>query len=236
MVYGMEFRTEVLASWTPTPTTRAIRVGRHPDFRFAPTQFTFLSIDTEEGEEWRSMSLASSPTRPHLEYGVRRGESAWKRAFESLEPGDEVLVEGPVGDFVLEETAPAVLVAGGIGITPLKGMIEYATDKGLSIPMTLLYSNRDEQEIAFRKELEELAHQNPRLRILHTLTRPEASSGWRGRTGRIDSKLLAEARGEHPDAFYYVCGKPEMVVGVARALLALGIPRDRVLSEQFKGY
>src|SRR6058998_1871466 len=66
----------------------------------------------------RPMSLATSPTRPHLEYAVRLSESPYKRAFAALKPDDEVRVFGPIGDFVLHETRPAVLVAGGVGITP----------------------------------------------------------------------------------------------------------------------
>jgi hypothetical protein len=66
------------------------------------------------------MSLATSPTRPHLEYAVRLSDSDYKRAFASLRPGDDVIVFGPIGDFVLHETRPAILVAGGIGITPSK--------------------------------------------------------------------------------------------------------------------
>jgi glycine betaine catabolism B len=66
------------------------------------------------------MSLATSPTRPHLEYAVRLSDSPYKLAFAALQPGDEVLVCGPIGDFVLHEMRPAILIAGGIGMTPLK--------------------------------------------------------------------------------------------------------------------
>jgi ferredoxin-NADP reductase len=78
------------------------------------------------------MSLATSPTRPHLQYAVRVSSSWYKRAFAALQPGDDVAVFGPIGDFVLDETRPAILVAGGIGVTPLKGMAEYATARNCS--------------------------------------------------------------------------------------------------------
>ena len=104
---------------------------RPQDFTFGATQFTFLRLLTDEGMEARPMSLASSPTRPRLEYAVRVSDSPYKRAFGALQPGDEVLVFGPIGDFVLHESRPAILVAGGIGITPLKGMAEYAADRAL---------------------------------------------------------------------------------------------------------
>src|SRR5438067_4796190 len=165
------FRIPVVSSRPLTSTTHEIRIEKPKAFAFRPTQFTFLQLRTEEGMDARPMSLASSPTRPHLEYAVRLSDSPYKRAFAALRPGDEVRVFGPIGDFVLHETRPAVLVAGGIGITPLKGMAEYAADKSLPIPIRLVYSNRGEDEIVYRDELEALEKQNERFRILHTLTR-----------------------------------------------------------------
>src|SRR5438094_3041447 len=129
------FRTRVVASRSLTPTTRAIELEKPQAFTFRPTQFTFLQLKTEEGMDARPVSLASRPTRPHLEYAVRISDSPYKRAFAALQPGDEVAVFGPIGDFVLHETRPAVLLAGGIGITPLKGMAEYAADNALPIPI-----------------------------------------------------------------------------------------------------
>src|SRR5438552_8558930 len=185
------FRTRVVASRPLTPTTHAIEVEKPKAFTFGPTQFTFLQLQTEEGMDARPMSLATSPTRPHLEYAVRLSESPYKRAFAALRPNDEVRIFGPIGDFVLHETRPAVLLAGGIEITPLKGLAEYAADKALPIPIRLVYSNRSEDEIVYRDELEALEKQNPRFRVLYTLTRT-VDPGWQGTTGRISQEALRE--------------------------------------------
>src|SRR2546422_7078800 len=112
------FKGRVVSSRQLTPTTRAIEVEKPKAFTFRPTQFTFLQLKTEEGMDARPMSLATSPTRPHLEYAVRISDSPYKRAFAALRPGDEVAVFGPIGDFVLHETRPAVLLAGGGPGTP----------------------------------------------------------------------------------------------------------------------
>ncbi|HEY6004606.1 MAG TPA: hypothetical protein VIV57_17160 [Anaeromyxobacter sp.] len=66
-------------------------------------------------EHARPFSIASCPERPYLEFAARRSESELKRAFLALEPGDRVRISGPRGRFFLEEDAPGVLVAGGIG-------------------------------------------------------------------------------------------------------------------------
>lgn len=237
--YGLEFVGQVVESFPLTPSCHGIKVEKPDAFDFKPVQFTFLSLRTEESDDWedyRSMSLATSPTRPHLEYGVRLSDSAWKRAFRALQPGDEVMVEGAVGHFLLDEDRPAVFVAGGIGITPLKGMIEYAVDKGLGIPLRLVYSNRDRSEIAYHEYLDTLAEEKPELSILHTLTREPDGSDWDGRRGRVDADLLDEVSDGLDAPVYYLCGAPGMVDAVRGMLDGLGVDDDRVRYEEFWGY
>src|SRR5438094_10143322 len=229
------FRTRVVASRSLTPTTRAIELEKPQAFTFRPTQFTFLQLKTEGGPDARPISLATSPTRPRLEYAVRISDSPYKRAFAALQPGDEVAVFGPIGDFVLHETRPAVLLAGGIGITPLKGMAEYAADKALPIPIRLIHSNRSEDEIVYRPELDALEKQNARFRVLYTLTR-NADPKWPGSTGRIDRPLLQDATRDLADPIYYVSGTPSMVVGMLRVLRSLNVPDASIEVEAFRGY
>ncbi|MCI4342200.1 MAG: FAD-dependent oxidoreductase [Thermoplasmata archaeon] len=229
-------RVRVLASTRVTPTVHSVRFERPPGFVFAPVQFCGLELSTQEGPVEYPMSLACSPTKPYLEFGARASDSPWKQAFAALRPGDEAEVDGAYGHFVLDEAAPAVLVAGGIGITPLKGMAEFAADRELPIDTRLVYSSRDEEEMAYRSELEALTQQNPRFSVFHTLTRAPWEARWKGRRGRISADLLAEAsRGlSHPT--YYVCGAPGMVQEAYRLLLQLGVGSDRVLYEVFRGY
>ena len=100
------FRLRVVYSRQLTPTTHAIELEKPKAFMFGPTQFTFLQLLTEQGMDVRPMSLATSPTRPHPEYAIRLSDSPYKLALAALQPGDEVLVFGPIGDFVLYEMRP----------------------------------------------------------------------------------------------------------------------------------
>src|SRR2546430_11714876 len=140
------FRTRVVTSRSLTPSTRAIELEKPQAFTFRPTQFTFLQLKTEEGMDAPPISLAPSPTAPHLEYAVRISDSPYKLAFAALQPGDEVAVFGPIGDFVLHETRPAVLVAGGGGGTPLQSMGADGSAQKVFLPLPLLFSNRNEDE------------------------------------------------------------------------------------------
>jgi glycine betaine catabolism B len=233
---GQSVVTTVVASRRLTPQTHGIMVKRPPGFFFSPTQFTFLSLKTDEGLDVRPMSIATSPTRPNLEYAVRIGDSPFKHAFASLRPGDSVAVQGPFGHYILEEDRPAILLAGGIGITPLKGMAEYASDKELSIPVRLLYSNSSEEEIAYRAELKELERRNPNFRVLHTLTGDNIAKGWKGSVGRIDARQLQEAARGLDRPVYYICGKPSMVAAMLGLLSESGVPEEDVRMEVFRGY
>jgi ferredoxin-NADP reductase len=232
---GGPLETTVVASRELTPSAHGVLIKKPPGFSFRPTQFTFLSLRTPDGVAVRPMSIATSPTRPNLEYAVRSSGSSFKRAFASLRPGDAVALSGPYGAFVLDEGRPAVLVAGGIGITPLKGMAEYASDMALPIEVRLVYSNRSEGEIAYRDDLDELERRNPRFRVLHTLTRGD-TPGWRGHTGRIGAALLREAAGGLERPVYYVCGKGSMVGEMLRLLSGSGVPEEDVRIEVFRGY
>jgi ferredoxin-NADP reductase len=227
--------TEVVSSWNPTPSTHAILLRKPNGFSFRPTQFTFLGIPTAAGPEWRPMSLATSPTREHLEYAVRVSDSAFKQAFSQINPGDTAWVRGPLGEFVLNEHRPAILIAGGIGITPLKGMAEYAADRELPIPVRLLYSSRSEEEIAYRTELEELARRNSKFSIHLTLT-GATPSGWGGRTGRISTGMVEEVASDLPDPLYYVCGTPQFVQDQLSLLARLGVSEADLDWEPFRGY
>ena len=233
---GQSLETTVVASRQLTSLAHGIRLKKPAGLSFRPTQFTFLSLRTDEGLDVRPMSIATSPTRPNLEYAIRISDSSYKRAFASLRPGDGVTVQGPFGNFVLKEDRPAVLLAGGIGITPLKGMAEYASDNALRIPVILVYSNRSEEEIAYRAELDELERRNPHFRVLHTLTGSDIARGWKGSAGRIGTLQLQEAARGLDRPVYYICGKPSMVGEMLSLLSGSGVPEADMKVEVFRGY
>lgn len=229
-------KVRVLASTRVTPTIHGVKFEKPPGFEFAPVQFCGLEIPTKQGSIEYPMSLACSPTRPYLEFGARLSSSPWKESFAALRPGDEAEVDGGYGHFLLHESSPAVLVAGGIGITPLKGMAEFATDRKLPIDLRIVYSSRSEEEIAYRAELDELVRRNPRLAVTYTLTRAPPGGTWTGRTGRIDAELLADAARGLTDPTYYVCGQSGLVQETYRSLVDRGVGADRITYEVFRGY
>jgi len=195
------------------------RAGQHVDVR----------LTAEDGyQTQRSYSIASAPEDEHLVLTVERLDDGEVSPYltETVRPGDELELRGPVGGyFVWEESlgGPLLLVAGGSGVVPLRAMLRYHRAVGSDLPARLLYSARTQADLIYQRELSGFD-------TTITLTREQ----WAGRTGRVDRELLEEVAWpatDHP--LVYVCGPTGFVEAVADALVALGHDASRVRTERF---
>lgn len=228
----MQTRTRVISSWRLTPTIHAVRVERPERFTFEPGQHVMVSLETENGDDDRFLSIASAPSSTFLEFAVRESDSAFKHAFRSLQSGDPVTIVGPSGSFRRRPDRAAVLLSGGIGITPLISMARHHALRG---PRTVLFfANRSPDEIPYRNELDHLAVRS-NFEVYYTVSVPDEE--WRGATGHISDEFLdAGLRSVKPPYDYYVCGPPDMVTAISRLLIARGVPAEQVMTEHFSGY
>ncbi len=212
-----------------TPTIVRICVERPANFRFRAGQHVLLRLQTERGPDLRPLSLASPPQADVLEFATRIGPSAFKQAVLALEPGNRVKVSRPMGGLRYDPTRPAILVVGGIGITPVRSVLLAADDA--KTPVKLLFSNRTAEEIPFREELALLAHRRADLEITWVLTSPAgAAPPGPVHRGRISGALLARHAEELPDALFYVTGPAAMVTDVKALLRQVGVPPSRLRS------
>jgi len=221
--------TRVLAVRAETPTIVALQLARPGSFHHRAGQHAVLRVDTNQGPDLRPLSIASAPGADVVEFATRVGSSAFKRAVVSLRPGDTVKVSRPMGRLWLHPERPAIVVAGGIGITPARSMLTDAAHAHRTAPVRLLYSNSSAEEIAFRTDLERLATQLPDLRITWLLTRSVADApAGEVVPGRTSADLLERHLRELADAVVYVTGPASMVDDVTTMLRGLGVPRSRV--------
>ncbi len=195
------------------------RAGQHVDVR----------LTAEDGyQTQRSYSIASAPEDEHLVLTVERLDDGEVSPYltETVQPGDELELRGPVGGyFVWEESlgGPLLLVGGGSGVVPLRAMLRYHRAVRSDLPARLLYSARTQADLIYRRELSGFD-------TTITLTREH----WAGRTGRVDRELLEQVAWpatDHP--IVYVCGPTGFVEAVAAALVALGHDASRVRTERF---
>jgi ferredoxin-NADP reductase len=196
--------------------------GQHVDVR----------LTAEDGyQAQRSYSIASAPQDGALVLTVERLDDGEVSPYltEVLEPGDDLELRGPIGGYFVWREAlggPLLLVAGGSGVVPLRAILRHHRATASEIPVRLLYSARTRDDLIYRDELAE-------YETTITLTR-EQPPGWSGRTGRVDSDLLAETAwsvAERP--LVYVCGPTGFVEAVADVLVALGHSPARIRTERF---
>jgi ferredoxin-NADP reductase len=213
-----------------------------PDYR--PGQFAFFPLDNVNDAKGpvRHFSLASSPTEEELVISTRIRDTPYKQTLSLLAAGAQVKVSKPQGDFTLHEDhdKPAVLLSGGIGVTPFRSMIKYATDKQLPTKIVMFDSNRNAQNILYKNEFDMWARENKNLKIVYTITDEDGGKGeWEGERGRIDKGLLNKhlADKDQQTGIFYICGPPGMLEAMRNLLRnELQIPQERVKVEEFTGY
>lgn len=231
---------KVKNAWWETPTIYAIELDvEREKFPFKPGQYCLVELKLANGKITdHAFSIAISPTRDNLIFATRNTGSDFKKVFTELKPGSEVRISGPVGNFIFDDNiSNAIFLSGGIGITPLKSMIEYAADKKLQAKLTLLYGNRTTEEIAFRKELDLVAKTNKNFKVVHVISNPEQSKEkWTGFTGRITAETIRSNVAELQTAIFFICGPPGMVEALAGILQQMGVGGERIKIEHFTGY
>ena len=185
-----------------------------------------------KGFRWEAhpFSLSSRPDGSGLRLSIK-GVGDFTRRISELKPGTPVVIDGPHGVFTARrcDSDKVLLIAGGIGITPVRALAEELVEDGCDV--LLLYGNRNASGIVFKEELEALAERSDgRLRLVHVLSSDPA---WTGEKGYIDRDCLSRLVPDLASRDVFLCGPPVMMKGVRRALADLGVPASRVHDERF---
>ena len=214
-------------------------------------QYSVVDLGTKEDPEGpvRSFTIASSPTeKDFILISTRMRDTLFKRKLASLDLGTLVNITAPMGKFVLPDdhsSKSVVFLSGGIGVTPFRSMVKYATDKQLPLKITVFDSNRDQGNILYKKEFDECLSENKNLKIIYTIVdeRLESSSipndDWKGERGFINKAMLVKylSTDELDNSIFYICGPPGMLKAMQKLLQDdLHIPKERINIEEFTGY
>lgn len=225
----------VLATIKETPDIVTIRLERPEGFEFEPGHFVAVRIRVDGKDYVRCYSISSAPgARGYFELSVKRQGVVSNALHATARPGGRLFVRSPGGAFVYPagDDRPIVLLAGGVGVTPLMSMLRHAVYTEPVRPIALLYSVRNEQDIAFRDELGSLSRRHPQLRIR------VAASGGGARPplyqGRIDEKLLRTTVPNIADSICFICGPEPMLNGMKALLSSLGVPAPQIRHELFQ--
>lgn len=197
-----------------------------------PGQFAFLTFTSEDiPVEEHPFTIASAPGADAISFSIKESGD-FTSLLGKVGRRDTAHVEGPYGVFSNKDMpGPFVLIAGGIGITPLMSMLRAMQEQGRTQPRTLLlYANRSQGDIAFLGELAAIERGSDWLRVVHILSQEKVEGM---RNGFVDVTVLKDEVEELTTATYFICGPPPMMDALRTTLAELGVPDVQVVTERF---
>jgi len=247
----MKYQTKIVSKETVAEGTIAFHFVKPDGFTFKAGQAMDITLinppqtDTEGNK--RTFSIASSPSEETLMIATRMRDSAFKRSLGDGGAELEIQIEQPTGTMVLHDKVErlALMLVGGIGITPFRSIVKDATERNLPHKIFLFYSNRRPEDAPFLNEMKELAEKNPNFTFIPTMTNIEnslreasgqAKQDWDGETGYITMDMINKYVSNTDNAIYYSAGPLEMVAAMKKLLNTHGISDDDIRLEEFAGY
>lgn len=235
-------RLRVVTMITETPSVKTIRLmpsssGGLMPFTFAPGQFLNVSFWIGGARMNRSYSISSSPTqREYVDLTVHRAPrgAVSRHINDLLKVGSQIEAAGPVGKFTFTgaEADSIVLIAGGVGITPMMSIMRYLTERAWAGDIFCVYSFRTPADFVFANEVATLQRLNPKLHVAVTIERTERTD-WQGPRGHITKELLTQTVPELASRRIHLCGPPPMMDAIKAILAELGVPPGQVKTEDF---
>ena len=227
---------------TETPSVKTFRLlpsssERFLPFTFVPGQFLNVAFWIGGARMNRSYSISSSPTqREYVDLTVRREPrgAVSRHIVDLLKVGDQIEVGGPVGRFTFPgtEAESIVLIAGGVGITPMMSITRYLTERSWAGDIFFFYVCRTPADFIFADEVAVLQRMNPKLRVAVTVSKPEGTD-WKGSRGRITKEMLTQTVPDLASRRIHLCGPLSMMESTKAILVELGVPADHLKTEAF---
>ncbi|MDB4959885.1 MAG: Oxidoreductase FAD-binding domain protein [Myxococcales bacterium] len=206
-------------------------------FEHIAGQYLNLALTIDGKRVNRSYTIASSPTRnAYCEISVKRAANGYgsKHLHDMWREGNRVKVSAPAGKFYFagHESERVVLIAGGIGITPMMSVVRSLTDRGWTGDVYLVFSVRKLADFVFRDELTYLQGRFPKLRVKVTLTN-DPDAAWDGARGQITRELIDGFVPNLAHGPILLCGPDPMMTGMRKLLVEMGIPDAEIHQEAF---
>mgnify|MGYP002777009945 CR=1 FL=1 len=212
-----------------------LRPRGHEGLRFQPGQFAWITLQISPFRmREHPFSFASSAEKAdRIEFGIK-ALGDFTKTIKDVKPGTKAFLDGPYGVFTsdrYEDTAGFILIAGGIGITPIYSILLTLADRDDDRPLTLIYSSKTWEDITYREEIEALKDKLD-LTVIHVLREPP--DNWSGESGYVDRELLQRYIPKRPATRnYFICAAPKMMDQVEQALHDLDVPVTHVHMEHY---
>ncbi|WP_288911729.1 MAG: pyridoxamine 5'-phosphate oxidase family protein [Pseudomonas rhizophila] len=200
-----------------------------------------ISLEGQKAPAIRTYSVSSAPSDDFLRISVKREGLVSSHLHDRIEVAQQIEARAPQGHFTVQaaERRPLVLLAAGVGVTPLLSMLREVVYQGLRMsrmrPVWLVQSARTVADLAFREEIDELVKRAAgKVKVLRLVSQPPTEGVGQGydATGRIDVELLKQLLALD-DYDYYLCGPGSFTQSLYDGLRTLRIPDDRIHAETF---
>lgn len=212
---------------------------------FKPGQYiTVRAATPNDSTTMRNYSLSDKPGQDWFRISVKREvppEADTPAGYVSnmlhdkIEVGDTIEIAPPCGEFFLDVSEkherPLVLLAAGVGITPIISILQAALDAMPERQIVFIHASLNEDVQAFKKVVDKLAENHPNLRTYHRYSDPGTRSG-KASTGFVTADYLEQLLPGR-DADYYFCGPQPFMVSIYHDLMKWGIPASQVHFEFF---
>jgi glycine betaine catabolism B len=186
----------------------------------------------------RAFTIASAPTEDELRLGVKfyANPSAFKQSLLALKPGDAIYASQLAGDFTLpkNQTEKLAFIAGGIGVTPFRSMIQHMIDMADKRSVVLLYGNNKDNEIAYA-DVFNRAERELGLRTVYAVADDHVPDS-NMHHGFIDAALIKREMPDYQERLFYISGPRVMVVRFQKVLAELGVAKTRIKTDFFPGF
>jgi len=213
-----------------------MRLCNGQDFVYMPGQFAFVTPQTPNlAAEEHPFTLSSTPSQPATLQITVRQSGDWTDGIRHLKSGDRMTVDGPYGLFthlLIPANDSIVMIAGGIGITPMLSMLRFMADRGEQRKVLLIWSNRTVEYMVFRKEIDGLKNHLAGLRVLPIFTRGKDGNDPNHRLDQAALKRVLEGWSRRSGVF--ICGPPAMSKTISSAVKKIGFNRFNIFTERFQ--
>lgn len=211
-----------------------LKLPPHEKFEFCAGQYLdFLLPATKR----RSFSLAHSPTNSEtIQLHIRHvpGGAFTGKVFNEMKVKDLLRIQGPFGTFIMRDhSRPAILIAGGTGLAPLKSMLEVVREHGCERPLHLYWGVRARKDLYFDGQLKQWDKDLDCLYYTPVLSEPDAADDWQGVRGWVHEAVIAD----FPDLAgldVYASGPPPMINAIQQSFPGQGLEQGRLYFDSFE--
>lgn len=228
-------RVERVEDCAPDVRRVFLKLPRDKRLAFLPGQYIDFLL---RGGQRRSFSLANTPHDDELlELHIRHlpGGLFSGYVFNDMKEGALLRFEGPLGNFFLRDDSdrPMILMGGGTGFSPVKGIVEQALHTGVKRPMHIYWGARARPDLYLDALPREWEAQHSNIAYTPVLSDPAAEDEWSGSTGFVHEQVVRD----HPDLSgfdVYMSGPPPMINAAKTAFAEAGLPADRLFYDSFE--